>query len=105
MLGSFNQGLWEKCFSMIDPVLRSKVEFRVYADRLKVFQKTYGVVRPWHIRISLHMDASSNNHDDRSFAYVYIVWQDDAKQFHIFRERWVKDKNRWFTRVVGLVPN
>jgi len=28
----------------------------------------------------------------------------EAKEFHMFRERWVKDGNMWFTRVVGLVP-
>lgn len=40
----------------------------------------------------------------RPFAYVYVVWKDAAKEFHLFRDRWVKDGGQWFTRVVGLVP-
>jgi hypothetical protein len=57
------------------------------------------------IRISLHLHQQSNKHDDRPFAYVYVVWQDDAKEFRMFRERWVKHLGRWFTRVVGLLPS
>jgi hypothetical protein len=103
----FNRGQWEKCYSLVDPALReqSKVMLSAYADQLRTFKETYGSVRPWHVRISLHLDAPSNKHDDRPFAYVYLVWQDDAKEFHMFRERWVKNKGRWFTRVAGLVPN
>jgi hypothetical protein len=103
----FNRELWAKCFSLVDPRLRdqSRAEFSIYADRLRSFKEVYGAVRPWHIRSSVHLNASSNKHDDRPFAYVYVVWQDEAKEFHMFRERWVKDKDRWFTRVVGLIPN
>jgi hypothetical protein len=103
----FNQGLWEQCFSLIDPRLRdeSKVQLRVYKEGLQAFEQVYGKVDPWYIRISLHLDASSNRHDNRPFAYVYVVWQDAERGFHMFRERWVKDSGRWFTRVVGLVPN
>ena len=54
---------------------------------------------------SLHGDARTVGSDRRPFAYVYVVWQDEAHGFHMFRERWVKDRGWWFTRVVGLVPN
>ena len=103
----FNRGLWEKCFSLIDPMLRehSKTELPVYVERLRAFSEVYGSVTPWHIRISLHLDASANKRDGRPFAYVYVTWQDDAHGFHMFRERWVKNNGRWFTRVVGLVAN
>jgi hypothetical protein len=103
----FNQELWEKCFSLIDPQLveRSGVHLPVYCETLQTFKKTYGRVRPWHIRINLHLDASSNKHDKRPFAYVYVVWQDDSHGFHMFRERWIKHDGKWFTRVVGLVVN
>jgi hypothetical protein len=62
-------------------------------------------VKQMYDRISLHLDASANKHDERPFAYVYVIWQDEAHGFHMFRERWVKHSDRWFTRVVGLVAN
>jgi hypothetical protein len=102
-----NQERWEKCYSLIDPQLREpgKVEAPVYAERLQAFKKAYGGITPWFIRISLHCDASSNKNDARPFAYVYVIWQDERHAFHMFRERWVKNGDRWYTRVVGLVPN
>ena len=103
----FNRDLWDKCFALIDPRLReqSKVELPTYADGLQAFKEAYGAIHPWYVRISLHLDASSSKGDDRPFAYVYVIWQDDAHGFHMFRERWVRHSNGWFTQVVGLVPN
>jgi hypothetical protein len=103
----FNRGLWERCFALIDPRLRSasKVDSADYANSLQAFKETYGAINPWYIRISVHVDSSSNKHDARPFANVYVVWQDAVHGFHMFRERWVKESGRWFTRVVGLVPN
>ena len=102
-----NQGEWAKCHSLLDPRLReqNKVDEQVYADSLRHFKEVYGKIEPWYVRLSLHLDASTNKHDDRPFAYVYVVWKDQAHAFHMFRERWVQDAGRWFTRVVGLVPN
>jgi hypothetical protein len=107
MYAWFNQESWDKCFTLIDPKLtaQSKPPSADYSERLRAFKHCYGSIRPWYIRISLHLDASSNKRDSRPFAYVYVVWQDEAHGFHMFRERWVKDSGRWFTRVVGLVPN
>lgn len=107
MYNWFNRDLWQKCYSLLDPKLReqSKVELSAYADGLRAFQEVYGAIRPWHIRISPHLDASANKQDARPFAYVYVIWQDDAHGFHMFRERWVKHSDRWFTRVAGLVSN
>ena len=103
----FNRDLWEKCFSLIDPKVRepARVELSAYAAGLRAFKEAYGVVHLWHVRISPHLDAASNKHDQRPFAYVYVIWQDDQHGFHMFKERWVKHADRWFTRVVGLVPN
>ena len=103
----FNQESWKKCLSLLDPRLvdNGKVEGQTYMASLKRFKEVYGKIGPWHTRISLHLDESSNKRDDRPFAYVYVVWQDDLHAFHMFRERWVKDAGHWFTRVVGLVPN
>lgn len=103
----FNQGLWEKCFSLIDPRIleKSTRKFPAYAERLQEFQEAYGAIRPWHVRIKLYLDFSSSKHDDAPFAYVYTVWQDDSHRFHMFRERWVQHGGRWFTQVVGLVVN
>jgi hypothetical protein len=102
-----NRGDWEKCFSLVDPELRkgSRIELPAYTGSLRAFKEVYGAINPWYIRISLHLDASSSKRDPRPFAYVYVVWQDEAHGFHMFRERWVKQSGRWFTRVVGLVPN
>jgi hypothetical protein len=107
MYASFNQGLWNKCLSLLDLLLRERtnLEPAVYAEQLHSFKNAYGRIDPWHMRISLHLDASSNKHDSRPFAYVYVVWQDASHGFHMFRERWVQHDGRWFTRVVGMVPN
>jgi hypothetical protein len=107
MYDRLNQGRWDRCFALIDPKLRdaSKVELPAYAEGLEAFRAAYGSVSPWHVRINLHLDAASNKHDPRPFAYVYVVWKDKAHGFHMFRERWVKQGDRWFTRVLGLVPN
>jgi hypothetical protein len=103
----FNRGLWEKCFSLVDPQLKaqSKVQLPTYAERMQAFQGVYGTITLWHVRIGLHLDGSSNKQDPRPFAYVYVIWQGKAHGFHMFRERWVKHADGWFTRVVGLVPN
>jgi hypothetical protein len=106
MIRGLNSADWERCYETIDPKLRDKgtPEAKRCAQQLRAFRDIYGEIVPWHTRINLHLDASTNKHDARPFAYVYIVWQDAAKEFHIFRERWVKDKDQWYTRVVGLVP-
>jgi len=100
------KGLWEKCFSLVDPKLREppEVQFPAYAAGMRDFREVYKRVHPWMIRISLHLDTPSSPRDKRHFAYVYVIWQDNAKRFHMFQERWVKDSGRWFTRVAGLVP-
>jgi hypothetical protein len=107
MYDCFNEGAWDKCFSLVDPTLRvrGRVDQSSYEESLARFRQVYGKIEPWHLRISTHLDASSNKHDKRPFAYVYLVWQDQAHGFHMFRERWVRDSGRWYTRVVGLVPN
>jgi hypothetical protein len=103
----FNEGDWEGCLSLIDPQLRDqgRVELATYSERMRTFKEAYGAVRLWHTRLNLHLDASSASRDKRPFAYVYVIWQDEAHGFHMFRERWVKENGRWYTRVVGLVPN
>jgi len=103
----FNKEAWTKCFSLLDPRLRKqkRVEKQRYVESLRLFRKVYGELQPWYIRISLHLDGSASRHDPRPFAYVYVVWQDQKHDFHMFRERWVRDSGRWFSRVAGLVPN
>ncbi len=107
MVDGFNHDQWEKCFALIDPRLRKKgaVHLATYSDTLTVFKRCYGRIDPWYVRISLHLDALSNKNDPRAFAYVYVVWQDERREFHIFKERWVKHEGQWFTRVLGLVAN
>ena len=103
----FNSQRWSDCYSLVDPRLTTsgKVNAEAYSHSLRNFQSRYGAVRPWHIRISLHLTGSRPSSDPRPFAYVYTVWQDDRDEFHMFRERWVQDEKTWYTRVVGLVVN
>jgi hypothetical protein len=100
-----NDEQWEKCYSLIDPKLRAEglVNLRGYSKGLEAFKTAYGHIRPWLVRISLHVDAASNKRNSRPFAYAYIIWQDADSGFHMFRERWIKDSGHWFTRVAGLV--
>lgn len=105
MYESINQEAWAKSYSLVDPRLceQGRVDEQTYVDSLRRFKGVYGTIKPWYIRIGLHHRA--RKHDDRPFAYVYVIWQDEAHVFHMFRERWVWDSGRWFTRVVGLVVN
>jgi hypothetical protein len=105
MLTALNRELWERCFALIDPKLVEKGAVRLasYTASLSAFKRHYGSIKPWHVRLSLHLPPHANKHDRRPFAYVYVVWQDERHGFHMFRERWVKDHDQWYTRVVGLV--
>jgi hypothetical protein len=107
MYDSINRENWGNCFALIDPKLREQAKVRLpeYSERMRAFKAAYREIKPWHVRLSLHLDATGNKHDPRPFAYVYVVWQDASHGFHMFRERWVRDSDGWFSRVVGLVPN
>jgi hypothetical protein len=104
---SYNLAKWPRCYALVDPRLREndRVQASPHADSLAAFRRRYGDVTIWHIDVSLHTDVTNNKHDDRPFAYVYVFWQDDNKAFHVFRERWVCDSGRWYTRVAGLVAH
>ena len=105
MYDSFADDVWAKCFSLVDPKLReqSKAQLPAYAEGIKDFKPVYGRVHPWMIKLSLHLDATPSQRDKRPFAYVYVIWQDAASRFHMLQERWVKDADRWYTRVAELV--
>ena len=102
-----NKESWEDCFALIDPKLvqQDKVKLGTYADLMQAFKNVYGSVKPLWTRLSLHLEGAPKQRDKRPFAYVYVVWQDEAYGYHMFRERWVQDCGLWFTRVAGLVPN
>jgi hypothetical protein len=104
---SFNLGEFARCFHFLDPRLREagKVEPEAYSQSLSTFKNHYGTVNIWLIRISLYADTPTNKRADRPFAYVYVVWQDLRNEVHLFRERWVYDSGRWYTRVVGRVAH
>jgi hypothetical protein len=101
----YNEQDWDSCYQILDPRLReeNRIDPAVYAESLAAFSSTYGNVDIWHIRLSLHARPGENKNDGRPFAYAYVFWQDDRKALHVFRERWVLDGGRWYTRVVGLV--
>jgi hypothetical protein len=101
----FNRQDWARCYASLDPQLREgeKVPFAPYAQSLSEFVSVYGAIDIWHIDLSLHLDVAGNKRDPRPFAYVYIFWQDQRHAFHLFRERWVREDGKWYTRVAGLV--
>lgn len=103
----FNNADWDGCFALIDPKLRreDKVHLDTYSEQMQTFKGAYGQVKPWSTRINLHLEGAPKQRDKRPFAYVYVVWQDERHGFHMFRERWIRDGGKWYTRVVGLVPN
>jgi hypothetical protein len=101
----YNLGEWEKCYRVIDPRLREagRVEVPRYVESLASFKQHHGNITIWHIQVSLHLDVRNGKQEDRPFAYVYVLWQDTRGAVQVFRERWVFDAGRWYTRVVGLV--
>lgn len=101
----FNASDWHGCLELVDPQLQEKVDSASYSRQMKSFKDTYSTVNLWLIRLSLHLVPTLHQRDRRPFAFVYVIWQDDAHGFHLFRERWVKVDGKWFSRVVGLVPN
>jgi hypothetical protein len=103
----FNKADWGACHALIDPQLtrQGKVKVETYSELMQTFKDVYGSVKPRWTRLSLHLRAAPTQRDKRPFAYVYVIWQDDAHGYHMFRERWIKDHGQWFTRIVGLIPN
>lgn len=92
---------------MVDPELtrKQRPDRQIYVRELQDFKDVYGIITPWHTRISMYLEASPRQQDKRPFAYVYTVWQDENHGFHMFRERWVFHNGRWYTRVAGLIAN
>ncbi len=92
---------------MIDPKLTQagKLNRATYSELMQAFKDAYGSVKRRWTHISLHLRATPKQRDRRPFAYVYVFWQDNSHEFHMFRERWIKEDGKWFTRVLGLVPN
>jgi hypothetical protein len=101
----FNAARWESCYALVDPRLSSagRVEERAYVDSLRRFQEAYGSIDMRFVDINLHMDVSRTAQDSRPFAYAYVVWKDSRQEYHLFRERWVYERGKWYTRVAGLV--
>lgn len=101
----FNEGRWERCYKALDPRLReqARVDPGSYAESLHRFAERYAPLRIEYLRLNLYPKVKGNPRADRDFAFVVILWQDRENQFHLFRERWVKEGRNWFTRVVGLV--
>ena len=99
----FNGEDWPACFQFLDPVLKkkSRVDLPRYAASLAQFKEYYGHVQVRFVEV--HLFTQGQGTDSRDFAYVVILWKDKAGSYHLFRERWIKEKGRWYTRVVGLV--
>ena len=89
----FNKANWDDCFALIDPLLthQGKVNREAYPKLMQDFKDVYGRVKPWVTRLSLHPEGAPKQGDKRPFAYIYVIWQDAAHGFHMFRERWIKE--------------
>lgn len=99
-----NRRDWSKCHDYIDPRLRGGVSPDDYAVAMERFYSAHGPIRQIRVvAMSFHPGAVAKA-DGRDFAYVTVSWKDRNNDLHHFRERWIKDQDGWFTRVVGLVP-
>jgi hypothetical protein len=100
----FNERDWAKCRRYVDPKLQVKVAAGDYGRTMDAFFSAHGPLRQLTV-VSMNLyPAGSARTDDREFAYVVLSWKARGNALHHFRERWIKDGGRWFTRVVGLVP-
>jgi len=99
---NYRKEKWELCYNRIDPKLLAagKVDFDCYRDSLTAFKQRYGDVSILLIRIG---EVHKGKHDQRPFVYASVIWRDRLEDFHVFRERWIFENGRWYTRVVGLV--
>jgi hypothetical protein len=102
----FNRRDWGRCFDYIDPKLRDdgKVDPADYAETMDRFFAAHGPIRQIRIVNTTIYPGASSRSDGRDFAYMAVSWKDRANGLHHFRERWIKDQGRWYTRVLGLVP-
>jgi len=107
MLDALNECQWTRCAALIDPKIHESRTFSesAYCLSLQRFMNQYGKIELWHVRLSLHLPPHSNTRDSRPFAYASIVWKDAKHRFHMFRERWIKENDRWYSRVVGLISH
>lgn len=102
---AFNKEQWAECFHLVDPELReNRVDFKVYADSLATFFERFGPIEIERIAdLKPHLREKSPLYRDRPFAFGMVVWRDRENGEHVFRERWVKARGTWYTRMVGLV--
>lgn len=102
---AFERGNTEKCFEYLDPQLvkDDKVAPDIYARSLHQFVDRYGKLDIRHV--DTRFVPAGSKRDPRPFAYVLVFWVDARHEPHVFRERWVKEGEQWFTRVVGYVAH
>jgi hypothetical protein len=103
-----NHGEYEKCFLMVDPVLRedpTSITALRYAKSLESFREWSGGVNILEIRpLRLHLNEPNRQYDNRDFALTEIDWEDKQGEQHTFKERWVRDRRGWwFTRGTGFI--
>jgi hypothetical protein len=101
--GTFNQRDWLACFDCIDPRLKDEADPGDYAQVMERYFDEFGPMQLSEIRIHSMLPANTAKTDEREFAYVIVSWTDKRGGPRHFQERWIKDHDEWFTRVVGLV--
>jgi hypothetical protein len=104
----FNRGEFDKCYLMVDPVLRevptSITEFQ-YTTNLERFHQESGEIVVRDIApVQLHLDEPNRLYNNRDFALACLTCEDEKGRQHTFKERWVRDsRGRWYTRNTGFV--
>jgi hypothetical protein len=100
-----NEQQFDECYNLLDPKLLSSqtAGSNDFLVSLKTFIEVYGRINVWHTKLYGTWDSRKMNGDKRPFAYAYVVWFDAQRRFHLFRQRWVRDGDLWYSRVIGLV--
>jgi hypothetical protein len=101
-----NEGDFAACYELIDPRVRLKpasVTLFQYQNALREFLTEFGIVRIKDISVRVHRNEPSPLYEGRDFAVGKTVWEDGAGLQHVFSERWVHERQTWYTRSTGFV--
>jgi hypothetical protein len=102
--GLFNAAKWSSCYRMVDPALREKLDFTSYSKSLADFRRYYGAICIVKAaKLKVHTNVNGGGYGGRDFASGVLIWLDNSDQPHVFKERWIRDGDHWYTRMAGLV--
>jgi hypothetical protein len=91
---------------MLDPRIRADsraVTRYQYAQSLRQFADHFGRVKVLKVHVTLHINEPTKLYEGRDFAVGQTIWEDAHGEQHTATERWVREKQFWYTRSTGLV--